>query len=186
MKPLTALFAGAVLGLTACDTMHSPMSSTEYDPLLPPGGGIKMSDSQPGLRAGDHVRALMDSTTFFKQLPKGDADADKILARDTQMKIIRVADNYLQVELDNTGEVGYVPTIMVENTNAQPVDIPRSPGEYQVYPPLPARDPAAVPPEGAIPTVIDPDAPARSAPGTNAGPVPPIEPSSELPVPPTR
>ena len=176
MKLLIVLSAGVVLVLSACDTMHSPISNGGYDPLMVPGGGVKASGAESGFRAGDHVRAMMDSTTFFKQLPKGDADADKILTRETPMKVIRVADNYLQVELDSTGEVGYVPSIMVENPNAQAVDNTRSPGEYQVYPPLPSRDPVGVPPDGAIPMVIEPDAPVRPAPGDNADPVPPIEP----------
>lgn len=188
MKPLLLLSAFAVLGIAACNTMNAPLSSSDFDPLLPPGGGIKPSDSQPAFRPADHVRAAMDNTAFFKQLPKGDADADKTLIRDTRMKIIRVAGSYLQVELDNSGEVGYVPAVMVENPNAQPSTLPGSPGELQVYPPLPgadnaallpAADPVGAPPDGAIPTVIDPESPASPT----AEPVPPVDPKTTTPVP---
>jgi hypothetical protein len=190
MKPLRYLSAAALLGLAACDTMNAPLSSSDFDPLLSPGGGVKLAVSQPAFRPADHVRAAMDNTAFFKQLPKGDADADKTLIRDTQMKVIRVAGSYLQVELDATGEVGYVPSVMIENPSAQPVSRPGSPGEMQVYPPLPGDgnaaplpsvDPLGQPPDGAIPTVIDPEAPAPPATGPGAEPVPPIDPKTTAP-----
>ena len=186
MKHLPLLSAVVALALAACESMNAPISSSDFNPLLPPGGGVKLADAQDGFKPGDHVRAAMDNTAFFKQLPKGDADADKTLIRDTHMKVIRVAGSYLQVELDNSGEVGFVPSVMVENPNLRPPPAPASPGEFQVYPPLPgagadaplpAVDPAAAPPEGAIPTVIDPEAPAAPTPaGPAAEPVPPIEP----------
>ncbi len=170
--------------------MNSPISSSDFNPLLPPGGGVPLAGDQPGFRAGDHVRAMMDNTAFFKRLPKGDADADKTLVRDTKMKIIRVAGSYLQVELDNTGEVGYVPAIMVEEPTTKAAALPGSPNEYQVYPPLPGSgggtalppvDPAGQPPEGAIPTVIDPEAPAAPTAAAEADPVAPIEPKTAIP-----
>ena len=40
--------------------------------------------------AGQFVRAVMDNTAFFKERPKGDADADKLLARGTSMKVISI------------------------------------------------------------------------------------------------
>lgn len=194
MKPLPVLSVSVALGLAACNTMNSPISSGDFDPLLPPGGGIKTTVSQAGFKAGDHVRASMDGTAFFKQLPKGDADADKTLIRNTNMKVIRVSGSYLQVELDNTGEVGFVPTVMVENPNALPPALPPTTDSIQVYPPLPGAgnvaplpsvDPAGVPPEGAIPTVIDPEAPSTLPPSsvapTAVDPVPPINPTLEAP-----
>ena len=191
MKPLPLLSAAAALGLAACDTMNAPISSSDFNPLLPPGGGVKVADKPAGFKPGEHVRAAMDGTAFFKKLPKGDVDADKTLSRDTNMKVIRIAGSYLQVELDHTGEVGYVPAVMVEDPNARPVAPTTSPGEYQVYPPLPGAggniplpsvDPAGAPPDGAIPTVIDPEAPS-TAPVTGTDPVPPVEPKTTPPAP---
>ena len=173
MKLLPLLSAAVALGLVACDTMNSPISSGDFNPLLPPGSGIRLADAPVPLKPGDHVRAIVENTAFFNKLPKGDADADKILSRDTAMKVIRIAGTYLQVELDSSGEVGYVPSVMVEDRNTRPTPPPGSPTDIQVYPPppgtptpgtptpapLPAVDPAPLPPDGAIPTVIDPDAP---------------------------
>ena len=164
--------------------MNAPISSSDFNPLLPPGSGVKMSDGPAAFKPGEHVRATMDNTAFFKNLPKGDADADKTLIRDTNMKVIRVAGSYLQVELDSSGEIGYVPAVMVEDRNARPAPPVGSPGEMQVYPPLPgsgpaiplpAIDPAGQPPEGAIPTVIDPEAPSAPAAGAAVKPPPPAE-----------
>ena len=169
--------------------MNAPISNNGFDPLLAPGGGLRPPDSRPAFKAGDLARAIMDNTFFFKQLPKGEADADKTLLRGTGMKVIRVAGSYLQVELDVTGEVGYVPAIMVENTSAQPTVPTAVPGQIPVpMPPggvngnaIPPLDPTGQPPDGAIPTVIDPTLPVIPAPGT--GVVPPAVPPTE-PVPP--
>ena len=84
------------------------------------------------------------------------------------MKIIALDSNYVKVELDS-GEVGYVPAVMVTSpdTTATPDILPLD-GAYQVYPPLPGGgpieplpmlDPGGLPPDGSIPAIIDPDAP---------------------------
>ena len=162
MKPIPLLSVAVALGLVACDTFNSPISSSDFNPLLPPGSGGRLADLPVPLKPGDHVRAVVDNTAFFKQLPQGDADATKTLPQDTPMKVIRIAGTYLQVELDSSGEVGYVPSVMVADRNASPTPPPGSPAEVQVYPPpapLPAVDPAGLPPDGAIPTVMEPDAP---------------------------
>jgi hypothetical protein len=181
MKCLPALAAIAALGLTACETLNSPINSSgDFDPLRPPGStSSSASASAPGFSAGQFVRASMDNTAFFKNRPKGDADADKLLTRGTSMKVISTSGSYLKVELDS-GEVGFVPSVMAENPYAAAGATP-SPGEFQVYPPLntgvgeplPPLDPAGLPPEGSIPTVIDPDAPAVLT------PVPPVTPTTE-------
>jgi hypothetical protein len=196
MKPLLVLSPLLALGLTACDTMNAPLSNSGFDPLMTPGSGYRTTDSRPAFKAGDLARAIMDNTFFFKQLPKGEADADKTLLRGTGMKVIRVAGSYLQVELDVTGEVGYVPAVMVENTSAQPPPTPPLPGEVPAYPlapgigpdgnPLPTIDPTAQPPDGAIPTVIDPTLPADPNLPTGEVPtgVPPVPPTPPV-APPT-
>lgn len=184
MKRISAIPAVISLGLAACETMNRPVTSGAFDPLQAPGsdqGGMVVNSTT--FAAGQFVRSIMDNTAFFKARPNGDADADKLLARGTAMKVISSSDSYVKVELDS-GEVGWVPTVMVEDPSSaaaapsgDPFAAP-NPGEYQVYPPvggygsaLPPVTPAELPPEGAIPTVIDPDAPATPAPLPE--PVPP-------------
>src|SRR6478735_5226715 len=139
MKCLPALSAIATITLVACDTMTGPITSGDFDPLRPPGGNIHNPGAlaSPTFKAGQFVRASMDNTAFFKVRPNGDADADKLLSRGTSMKVISASSSYMKVELDS-GEVGFVPAIMLEDPNAvQPATT--NPGEYQVYPPLPGN-----------------------------------------------
>lgn len=133
----------------------------------------------PAFSAGQFVRAAIDNTAFFRNRPKGEADADKLLSRGTSMKIISITDSYAKVELDS-GEIGYVPSVMLEDPNAGLTAPPVNPNEFQVYPPvggyaepLPPAAPGEQPPEGAIPTVIDPEAPPMLDQKTEPAPLPP-------------
>jgi len=184
MKHLTVLSASALFGLTACETMNQPLNGGDFDPLMPPGGSARLTSNQAAFRGGDLVRAVMDNTAFYKKLPKGEADADRLLLRGTGMKVVRVAGSYLQVEIDITGEVGYVPTVMVESASAAaPGTVPGvgtipGPGVYQVYPPLPGggplppNHPTGPPPDRAIPPVTDPSLPNTPVPNPGAVPAP--------------
>ncbi len=199
MKCIPALSALAVLSLAACNTMTGPISSGDFDPLRPPGGNIGSNVStSTAYKAGQFVRASMNNTAFFKVRPKGDADADKLLTQGTSMKVISSSGSYVKVELDS-GEVGFVPSVMLEDPSAAPTTPVVNPGEYQVYPPLPSAgygeplpplDPTGLPPDGAIPTVIDPDAPATTQPVPTVTPTDgtfptPVEPKAEsIPLPP--
>ena len=173
--------------------MNAPISNSGFDPLLTPGAGGRGPESPPAFKARDLARAVMDNTFFFKQLPKGEAEADNTLLRGTGMKVIRVAGSYLQVELDVTGEVGYVPAVMVENASIPVPGTPPGPGQTQVYPPLPGGpgnvnpippfDPRGQPPDGAIPTVIEPPTTPVPAPGAVPPPVPPAPDATPTPDP---
>jgi hypothetical protein len=198
VKHTSAFSAVIVLGLAACDTMNRPISSGDFDPLRPPGSNSNLSTATgPVFKAGQFVRSSMDNTAFFKNRPKGDGDADKLLTRGTSMKVINTSDSYVKVELDS-GEVGFVPAIMLEDPNAAANAPVTNPNEFQVYPPLggygqplPPVPAGELPPEGAIPTVIDPEAPAATTPvtpvtpTTETFPAPPVEPKQEpAPLPP--
>ena len=97
MKRISAISAVIVLGLAACDTMTRPITNGDFDPLRPPGS-VK-PNTNPGLTfaAGQFVRSTMDNTAFFKNRPKGDSDADKLLTRGTSMKVISQSDSYVKV-----------------------------------------------------------------------------------------
>lgn len=177
-----ALVSGVTaLGLAACGTSNGPVGFGDVDPLRAPGSSTPSLLAEPGFRAGEFVRAIVDNTAFFAKRPKGDSDADKVLPRGTSMKVVSMVDSYLKVELDS-GEIGFVPSVMVEGSaeNAAPLP-PANPNEIQLYPPLPGSNtplpqiaPGEQPPAGAIPTVIDPDAPATE-------PAPKIAPPDQTP-----
>ncbi len=160
----------AAIALVACDTMNSPVSSTSFDPLGPPGTSIQPASSSsygPELSPGQFVSANIPNTAFYKNKPKGTEDADKLVSLGTEMKIIEMDSDYVKVELDS-GEVGYVPAVMVSAPDMTTPELLPLDGAYQVYPPLPGGtpteplpviDPGGLPPDGAIPAIIDPDAP---------------------------
>lgn len=177
----------AALALVACETMNAPLTSGgSFDPLAPPGGGVKQVNSSfgPALSPGQFVTASIPNTAFYKNKPKGSEDADKLIALGTNLKIVSNDGAYVKVELDS-GEVGWVPSVMVASSTPEltPID-----GAYQVYPPLPdtgALEPLPVidlgglPPEGAIPTIIDPDAPIPApAPPLTVDSIPDLTPSA--------
>ncbi len=186
MKLLVLSMIPAALSLVACESLNAPLNSSgSYDPLNAPGSGMNNATSYgSGIYPGQFVSANIPNTAFYKKKPKGSEDADKLLTLGTNMKIVSDDGSYIKVELDS-GEVGWVPTVMVSssNSNLAPVD-----GAYQVYPPLPYAggaeplpllDPNGQPPGGSIPTIIDPNAPipAPGAPLT-VDPIPDLTPSA--------
>jgi len=198
MKLIPAVSTAALFCIVSCETMNAPISSGDFDPLRTPGSATASTVVvDGGYKPGQFVRAAIDNTAFYNTKPKEGADASKLIARYTQMKVVAISGNYLQVELDS-GEVGFVPSVMVEDPNS--VETPIGPGgDFSVYPPLPdvgpveplpVFDATELPPDGAIPTVIDPDAPVPPAtdgtppglPSPDATPQPKVE---SVPLPPS-
>jgi hypothetical protein len=179
----------AAIGLAACNTSSGPIGFGSADPLRAPGSDLGPSSIEAeGFSAGQFVRAVVDNTAFYLKRPKGDADADKLLRRGTSMKVISAGGSYLKVELDS-GEVGFVPPVMVEgmaDSTDSGMAYPTNPNEIQLYPPLsgsastlPPIGSGEQPPSGAIPTVIDPEEPSPAS-------TPPIAPPDQTPPNPTE
>ena len=200
MKPILAIPALLALGLSACENLNQPISSGDFDPLRTPGSNANLSASnRPLFSAGQFVTAAVENTAVFEHRPNGEMDADKLLPRGTSMKVITLADTYVKVELDS-GEVGYVPSVMVEDPKAAAAAgsmMPTNPNEFQIYPPptgvglpLPPMQPGEMPPDGAIPAVIDPEAPGQPIPPVTTptegftAPDPAAAPKTPAPLPP--
>lgn len=163
--------------------MNSPLTTSgSFDPLAPAGGVVRTGTSTAGssFRPGQFVHATIDNTAFFNKRPKGDADADKLLSRDTSMKVISSDSSYVKVELDS-GEVGFVPAVMVHDPNAAIAGVAGDPSNGVAYPPLPPGGspveplpdlvPTDVPPGGVPPIIpVDPTAPAPPAPAAEGDP----------------
>ena len=162
----------AALAMVACETMNVPISSTSsFDPLRPPGSGSQNTpdvSSGPSITPGQFVSASIPNTPFYKNKPKNNQDADKLLKIGTAMKVVSVDSSYVKVELDS-GETGFVPSVMLTTATAEAAP-ELLPGDdmFPSYPPLPEGgdmeplpifDPNGLPPGDAIPTIIDPDAP---------------------------
>lgn len=136
----------------------------------------------------------MPNSTFFREIPKGDATADKVLQSGSPLKYISTKGSYVKVELDS-GDVGYVPEIMVTDRLAMP-DIPSIPPPLApVVPPNVDDDGFApiTPGDGSnfsLPTPPPPSAPEVSsvpeAPALPEVPAAPELPSApSVPAPPT-
>jgi hypothetical protein len=160
--------APLALVMASCET-GTVVSSGDFDPLTPPGASRTPTVASRGLKPGSYVRASMEAA-FFKSRPKGDATAEKTLPANTEMKVISDDGSYAKVELES-GEVGFVPSVLVSDQSAVPV---ASPNEIQVYPPAPGSLPPVIDPSTpTIPPIIDPDAPVIP----DVPPVPDVEPA---------
>jgi hypothetical protein len=179
MKYIPVLSAAAALALVGCESMNAPLTTSgSFDPLSPAGGTVRTGTSTgSSFKPGQFVHAAIDNTAFFNKRPKGDADADKLLSRNTSMKVISADSSYVKVELDS-GEVGFVPAVMIHDQSAAAsadtsgmVVYPPLPDGGGIVEPLPNMTPTDVPPGGIPPVIpVDPSAPVPPAPATAGDP----------------
>jgi hypothetical protein len=187
MKVFVSLLPAVCLAVVSCETGGN-FASTGYDPLDAAGGGNRSTTpvSDTSYRPGEFVRAAMDNTAFFKSRPDGAGSADKLLPRESAMKVISDDGSYVKVELDS-GEVGFVPVIQVVGQN-DTAAMPYGNDAVQVWPPvestipLPPADGTA-PAEGSpmLPPTIDPDAPTDLPALPDDAPTPGLGPAPALP-----
>jgi hypothetical protein len=188
MKGYNVVIGSLALVLVSCETGEITTGGG-FDPLAAPGSGRSAQLAQSGFRPGTFVRTIMDNAAFFSKRPKGDADADRQLPVNTEMKVISDDGSFVKAEL-NSGEVGYVPSVLVTDQSAAPAPASVSPGAIQVYPPIPGVTPGLTDPGApTIPPVIDPDAPVipDSTPIPDIPRVPaeePVVPPAPTPLPP--
>ncbi|MCX8496135.1 MAG: hypothetical protein ORN51_08140 [Akkermansiaceae bacterium] len=166
MKFLLACVGPILLGLVACSTSNITSEDDGFNPLEQPGNHRRPATAQAnGFSAGQFVQAAVDNTAFFKSNPDSSANADKLLRQGTSMKVISSDSTNAKVELDS-GEIGYVPTVMLFNPNSAPQPTETITPGYPPLPnngnsngePLPVIDPSEQPPNNASPTIADPSA----------------------------
>ena len=99
---------------------------------------------------------MVDNTSFFRQIPLTGAQADLLLQRHTNMRLIQVSPGYSRVELDS-GEVGFVMTAMLEPVPRQNPN-PDGPGIEDPNPDVIDPNPPVGPgiPD-VLPPTIDPE-----------------------------
>lgn len=150
--------------MISCENMNGVGANGGFDPLQTPGAQLANENvmGPQRIRPGQFVVATIDNTAFYNQRPGAEAEADKLLRRGTSMKVISTSGSFLRVELDS-GEVGFVPSVMVEDSNAmpsqtatsiEPVDRYLSPLDPEPFVPLPEGLPSDV-----LPDVIEPELP---------------------------
>lgn len=184
MKRICLFPCAVALILSACNSGQPLQSGSDFDPLVAPGmnrSGLATAKAN-GMKKGTFVHTIMDNAAFFKQRPKGNADADRLLKSNTEMKVISDDQSYVKVEL-NSGEIGFVPTVQVSDETAaapMPSVMPiTSPGAVQVYPRMPGGPLPSGPVQGindvpTIPPVIEPDATPAPSKVPDLPPAPPV------------
>lgn len=169
---LAALVAGS-LALVSCDSMNEPLTSG-YNPLDPPGGAsTRLQDPYgPAFVPGSFLQTVSPSTAFFAKFPGMEDQPSKILPDYTDVKVISTRDVYVKVEVVDTGEVGYVPSVMLGEKRS-PDEVPVTPGLGEVLvtpgigngdevpPVLPEEAPEPEVPGIQAPEVVDPSRPAE-------------------------
>ncbi|MFU8892312.1 MAG: hypothetical protein ACNA8L_01670 [Luteolibacter sp.] len=167
MKTIPALTSCAILAMASCDNMNGVGQNGGFDPLGVPGahGNAEAFGGTQRIRPGQFVTAAIDNTAFYNQRPGPEAEADKLLKRGTSMKVISTSGSLFRVELDS-GELGFVPSVMVEDASAASS---MQPGSQPSQPSQPAFNPAGMQapleplpeyfPSDVLPDVIEPELP---------------------------
>ncbi len=176
MKSLLPFVGPFLLALVGCSTSPIRTDDESFNPLEQPGNYRRPAITQAkGFPAGQFVQAAVDNTAFFKTNPDSSTTADKLLRQGTSMKVISSDSANAKVELDS-GEIGYVPAVMLFNPNSAPQPPETITPGYPPLPtngngngePLPVIDPSEQPPNNATPTTANPSAQKTGA------PVPPV------------
>ena len=162
MKRITLLTlpAAACLSIVSCDSLSQPLGGSDaYNPLDAPGGTIAADSADPygpAFTPGTFLQTVSPSTSFFNNYPKDDDQPSKILPDYTDVKVISSKGSYVKVEVVDSGEVGYVPSVMLGEKRG-PEEIPVSgsptdvPGDLAPEPEVPGLEPPVVEDPAAAP-----------------------------------
>lgn len=190
LAPLVPPAAACVL-LISCDSFNKPLGGSDaYNPLDAPGGTVSTQAEDPygpAFTPGTFLQTVSPSTAFFLNYPKEDDQPSKILPDYTDVKVISTKGSYVKVEVVDSGQVGYVPSVMLGEkrspeevpVNPSPTDVPLVPGEApdpEVPPTVPptAADAPGAPPVAPAPADAPPADPPAVAPEPEVpGNVPP-------------
>lgn len=152
------------LAMVSCETFNKPLDGGDAsNPLDPPGRGDTVATTAdpygPLFTAGTFLQTVSPQTAFFPKFPKPEDQPTKTLADYTDVKVISTKGSYVKVEVVDTGEVGFVPSVMLGEKRS-PNEVPVTPGagEVPVTPGI-APDPV-VPATPDVPSVApDPEVP---------------------------
>lgn len=190
--------AAALVSCGAVERFSQPLGDASFDPLGTPGQTVKRSAARnivPQYQPGTWVETAMANSSFYRRLPSGNADADRVLRSGVPLKVIRTSGDYLKVELDS-GEVGFVPSLMVTDRSSggrasqatsrrSSSPSPRTKRGVPIVPVMPTLPPDT---SNELPPLPDPPAlpslpPPTTVPSTSGSSTPEIEPPVDFGVP---
>jgi len=162
MKYISLAAASSLaLSLVSCD-FNTPLPNNGYDPLDGPGanGQFGIVEPQgPSYLAGSFLQTTSPMTAFYSRFPSAMDQPDKTLPARVDVKVISTKGSYVKVEVVNTGDVGYVPSVMLgEKRSANEVPVTGTPRDVQGGPSV------VTPPEDlniVAPGMRDPSLPAE-------------------------
>ena len=163
------LLALLAFPLASCDSIHQPLDSLGGNPLDGPGSGRSVPTvADPGgssYTPGSFLQTQSPQTAFFSNFPRAEDQPVKTLDDYVDVKVISSKGSYVKIEVVDTGEVGFVPSVMLGEKRS-PNEIPITPGAGEV--PV-----TGLPPEPELLLPQSPDLPSGIAPDPE---VPGIEP----------
>ena len=115
---LTVIFSvsSLALALVSCDFNQPLPGGDVYNPLNTAGasGQLDIVDtSGPSISPGGYMQTTSSMTALFSRFPGPNDQPSKTLSNYTDVKVISIKGSYVKVEVVNTGDVGYVPAVML-------------------------------------------------------------------------
>lgn len=100
--------------LVSCSNSYRP-SSSDRGWSGPPRAipADELDDYGPDFTPGSYLQTINPSSPFFMSFPRIEDQPYKLLPDSTEVKVVSLKGSYAKVEVVRTGEVGYVPTIML-------------------------------------------------------------------------
>ena len=101
--------------LVSCSNSYQPSSSSDRGWSGPPRAipADELDDYGPDFTPGSYLQTINPSSPFFMSYPRIEDQPYKLLPDSTQVKVVSLKGSYAKVEVVRSGEVGYVPSIML-------------------------------------------------------------------------
>ena len=100
--------------LVSCNNDHRPSSGGRGwsgPPRAIPAD--ELDDYGPDFTPGSYLQTINPSSPFFMSYPRIEDQPYKLLPDSTEVKVVSLKGSYAKVEVVRSGEVGYVPSIML-------------------------------------------------------------------------
>ena len=113
--------------LVSCSNSYRP-SSSDRGWSGPPRAipADELDDYGPDFTPGSYLQTINPSSPFFMSYPRIEDQPYKLLPDSTEVKVVSLKGSYAKVEVVLSGEVGYVPSIMLGEKRS-PNEVPLTP-----------------------------------------------------------
>ena len=113
--------------LVSCSNSYRP-SSSDRGWSGPPRAipADELDAYGPDFTPGSYLQTINPSSPFFMSYPRIEDQPYKLLPDSTEVKVVSLKGSYAKVEVVLSGEVGYVPSIMLGEKRS-PNEVPLTP-----------------------------------------------------------